>query len=157
TGATSSTYVVTANDTDSTLACTVTATNSSGSASATSAELLPGTTGTAPSTGPVTNPGTGTPSSPATGLPANLTRPALRGALLIGATLTCSPGTWTNSPSFMYQWLRSGIPFGRTGGGTYRIRATDAAVAISCRVIASNSFGSAIATTASVTAFGGGG
>src|SRR5262249_42798845 len=91
------------------------------------------------------------------GLPANLTRPAIDGALLIGATLTCSPGTWTNSPSFMYQWLRSGIPFGRTGGGTYRIRATDAAVAISCRVIASNSFGSAIATPASVTALGGGG
>jgi hypothetical protein len=74
-------------DEGATVKCTVTAANASGSASQDS--------------------GTISPTAPPAGAPSNQTAPAITGTAQEGQTLTCSTGTWTNSPTgYAYQWKR---------------------------------------------------
>ena len=43
------------------------------------------------------------------GSPVNTVAPVASGALTVGSTLSCTTGTWTNSPaSYAYQWRRNG-------------------------------------------------
>ena len=42
-------------------------------------------------------------------VPSVTTFPSISGAATIGSTLTASPGVWTNAPTFVYQWMRSGV------------------------------------------------
>jgi hypothetical protein len=74
--------------------------------------------------------------------PVNTGAPTLSGTPALGQTLTCSTGTWANSPtSFSYVWLRSGVPIAGQTGGTYVVQSADEGHAISCQVTASNGGG----------------
>lgn len=82
--------------------------------------------------------------------PANTSLPIISGSPLVGQTLSCATGTWANFPTtFAYQWLG-----GATGSSsitnTRLITTADVGHPISCKVTASNSAGSASATSASV-------
>lgn len=128
TGATSSSYTITAADVGHSLTCTVTASNGGGSASATSAAV--------------------TPSTPAA--PANTSLPQISGTAVVGDPLTCSPGTWSNSPdSYSYRWYRNGSQI--STGQDYVVLPGDVGTAITCEVRASNANGTGTALSAAVT------
>ncbi|HEY1688545.1 MAG TPA: hypothetical protein VGF95_06730 [Solirubrobacteraceae bacterium] len=74
------------------------------------------------------------------------------GTPTVGTTLTCSNGKWTNQPTtFTYEWLRAGSPIGGAQSQTYTLVSADAGQQISCRVTATNSYGSGIGTSAAIT------
>lgn len=135
-GATSDHYTVQTVDVGSRLRVQVTATNASGSGSATSrptAIVQP--TGTAPK---------------------NTAPPTISGTPQEGSALTVSPGSWsgTPAPSFSYQWERCV----GTGGGcsaisgatttTYTASSADVAHTLLVQVTAKNANGSSTANTA---------
>ena len=71
--------------------------------------------------------------------PVNTTAPTLTGTPALGQTLTCSTGTWGNSPTnFSYTWLRGGTPIAGQAGSTYVVQAADQGHAIACKVTAAN-------------------
>lgn len=128
-GATSQGYTIGAADVGQSLTCVVTATNGAGSASATSPAVTPSAGG---------------------GAPANTSQPQISGSAVVGQTLTCSPGTWTNSPTnFTYRWRRNGTIVAT--GQSYTLVAADAGTAITCEVVATNGSGSGTATSNPVT------
>jgi hypothetical protein len=90
-GASGSTYVVQSADDGSRVRCHVVASSGSvsGEASSTSLRTDAGipTLSTAPGSA----------------------APSISGTPIQGNTLTCNPGSWDNSPSFTYQWTRSGL------------------------------------------------
>ncbi len=133
--ATSSTYALQAADVGATLRVTVTAANSSGSTSATSAQ-----------TGTVT--GTLSP-------PTNTDLPAISGTAQQGEDLTATTGAWSGSPtSFAYQWRRcdaSGNSCSNIGGATaasYLLLPPDVGGTLRIRVTATNGGGGTVATSA---------
>jgi hypothetical protein len=83
--------------------------------------------------------------------PANTSPPVITGTPAVGQTLTCQPGTWTNSPSFAFQWLRDGSPIAGAGDQTYVPVAADAGHQLRCRVTATNTGGSATADSNTVS------
>lgn len=135
-GANSSSYIGQSADVDDTLKATVTASNSAGSASATSA---PTPVVSAPA-----------PISP----PANAALPTVSGTAQVGQTLTASSGTWSGSPTFTYQWSRCDAAGANcstiTGAGssTYTTQTADAGATLEATVTATNSGGSASAASA---------
>lgn len=127
-GATASAYTLTSADGGSSIDCVVTATNASGSGSAAADDV-----------GPILQP------------PVNTALPVISGTVQLGATLTVSDGTWTESPtSYAYQWKRDGVAIGGATSSTYVIVAADAETNISCTVTASNADGDTSATSAEV-------
>jgi hypothetical protein len=80
---------------------------------------------------------------------ANVTDPGHAPA--IGDELSCASGTWSNSPSFAYRWLRNGNEIGGATFSTYAVVAEDEGKALQCRVTATNAAGSTQAV--SVKAF----
>ncbi len=135
-GATGSTYVLSASDFGHTVDVVVTASNSAGSAQATSA-----------ATAVVTPPA-----------PVNSTKPMISGTAQVGNTLTSSTGTWSNSPtSFGYQWQdcnSSGSGCANISGATgstYVLSASDVGHTIDVVVTASNVGGSGEATSAATS------
>jgi hypothetical protein len=110
------------------VSCTVTATNASGSAQATSTSL-----------------------TIAPRAPAALTAPSLGGDPVVGSTLTCSDGTWTGSPTLTRTWLRSGSPVPGATSSSYAVTSNDVGRTLRCRVTASNGSGSADSDTNEVT------
>jgi hypothetical protein len=131
-GATASTYVVQAADKGTGVQCQVTGTNAAGTIAAISANRV--IVAALPSTAvlPTITP-SATPAADTT-------------------VLTCNPGgSWTGSPAFTYQWLRSGSAIAGATSNTYTIsEASDKEKAIQCQVIATNSEGAGTAITASV-------
>jgi hypothetical protein len=85
-------------------------------------------------------------------LPVNSVLPAITGTKTVGQTLTCSSGTWSNSPTFAYQWNRDGSPIAGATASTRVLAAGDAGALMSCTVVATNSGVSAVATSAQTTA-----
>lgn len=81
-------------------------------------------------------------------LPVNSVAPVITGTATQGQTLTCSPGTWSKSPAFSYQWLRAGAPIAGATASTRVLAAADAGFKMSCRVTATNAGFSASATSA---------
>jgi hypothetical protein len=74
--------------------------------------------------------------------PVNTAAPVLTGTPALGQTLSCSTGTWANSPtSFSYAWLRSGVPIAGQVAGNYVVQAADEGHTISCQVTAGNGGG----------------
>ena len=133
-GATGSTYALHSSDVGTTLRVIVTATNTAGSAQATSA--VSGVVSAAP--------------------PANMVLPVISGTDLDGQTLSVSTGTWTGTPTitYTYQWQRcnaSGASCTNITGATSSAYAlTDADVASTLRVVvtATNAAASTPATSA---------
>ncbi len=91
-------------------------------------------------------------------VPANTVLPALAGTAQSGQTLSCSTGTWANSPtSYAYQWQTSTTG---TGGwsnvsgatsSTYVAQSGDVGNYLRCVVTATNSVGSDSAASAATT------
>ena len=88
--------------------------------------------------------------SVSTPMPVNTTAPSVSGTPREGQALTCSPGAWSNSPAFAFEWLRDGQPIAGATASTYRWSPPMRAGASACRVTASNADGSAEQTSAAV-------
>lgn len=74
--------------------------------------------------------------------PGNTVAPAVTGNAIEGQTLSCTTGTWSNSPtSYAYQWKRGATNVG-TGSATYVLVAADIGSTMTCTVTATNSEGS---------------
>jgi hypothetical protein len=120
-GATTSTYVVTSDDTGHALAVAVTAVKEDfGSASATSAAV----------TIPVPQPGTLTTATP-----------TITGTVKVGLKVTVEPGAWkagsASVTSFGYQWLRNGVAIPKATASTYTVTPADFGKKVSVRVTGS--------------------
>ena len=64
--------------------------------------------------------------------------PTLAGKVLVGRTLTMSPGTWTPAPATLaLQWLRDGVPIAGATKASYVLTEADGGHRISARVTAS--------------------
>lgn len=116
----SNTYTPLIGDDTKTLTCTVTATNTEGSANAdTSNSLVIGT------------------------VPNNTVAPVISGTNTFGSTLTTTNGIFTGTAplTYTYQWLRGGLPISGETLSTYVIGASDSLAAITCEVKATNSYG----------------
>ena len=84
--------------------------------------------------------------------PANTAVPQIQGTATENNTVTCTNGTWDNSPtSFAFEWRRNGNPIGGATNNTYTIGAADVGQQLTCRVTATNSAGSSSANSAAVT------
>jgi molybdopterin-binding protein len=121
-GASASSYQVQAADQGFSITCEVTAINGAGQATATSNSLsVP----------------------PAIGAPVNTVAPVLSGTPSVASTLSCSNGSWENSPtSYAYAWRRDGSLISGQSAGSYTVQAGDAGHGISCEVTAENGSGS---------------
>jgi hypothetical protein len=133
-GATDNDYTLTSADVGNTVRSVVTATNSSGSKSAASAQTAV----------------VAAPQQPANTIP-----PQITGVPLIGQTLTVSNGTWTGpgTITFTYSWrlcdANGGSCAAITGAtnASFLLTAADAGHALRARVTARNANGSTAATT----------
>lgn len=86
-------------------------------------------------------------------LPVNSVAPAITGTKTQGQTLTCSTGTWSNTPdAYAYQWLRDGVVIDGATASTRLLAAGDVGALMSCSVKATNLGVSAVATSAQTTA-----
>ena len=126
--ATAATYTVAAADVGHTLEVTVTATNASGSAQATSKP-----TAVVVKTAP----------------PSNTAAPVVTGTLQLGSTLTVGNGTWNGSPtSYAYSWSRcdpTGAHCSQVDGATkstYTVTSADSGATLRATVTATNAGGS---------------
>lgn len=87
-------------------------------------------------------------------VPVNSALPTISGTIEVGELLTCDVGTWTGDPTYTFQWQRvnaNAVDIDGATGSTYVISANDTDHAIQCVVTATNSSGSASATTAATT------
>ena len=74
--------------------------------------------------------------------PENTVRPDMTGTNTLGSTLTCSTGTWTNSPTgYAYQWFQNNTPLIGQTLNTHVITAGDISSTLICRVTATNADG----------------
>jgi hypothetical protein len=127
--ATASTYALTGADAGHALACVVVAENAGGeSEPATSAAVM---VAAAPSA------------------PTDTAAPTVSGTAAPGSTLSCTPGTWTGSPTFSYVWERDGATVVATTP-TYLVQSPDAGHTLTCVVAASNAGGVTDASSAPV-------
>ena len=97
--------------------------------------------------GPGSGGGAAPPGPPA---PATLPLPDVtpHGVAVSGQTLACSQGFWSNIPtSYAYQWMRGASPISGATSSGYTLVDADAALNVSCVVTATNSVGSAQATS----------
>lgn len=127
-GATANTYTVQTADANHGVKCTVTATNGSG----------------------VTTADSNTVSVP--GPPVNTAVPGIYGNTTSGSVLLALNGNWSNTPtSYAYQWKRDGSNISGATSQTYTIVSGDLGHLLTCTVTATNGFGSASATSQSVS------
>lgn len=84
--------------------------------------------------------------------PVNSVAPAITGTQTQGQTLTCSNGTWSKSPSYTYQWKRSGVAIDGATAATRVLAAGDVGATLTCVVKATNSGVSAVAESAATGA-----
>jgi hypothetical protein len=132
-GATSSAYTLQAADESKPIQCVVTATNASGSAQSSSDTLV------------VNPPPSAAPTPPAT-------LPAITGTVASGNELTCSAGTWGNTPTeYTFQFYRNGVPIGTptttpTTSAKHTLTPADVetAAGFQCSVLATNAAGGAL-------------
>jgi len=121
-GATSSTYVLVADDDNTSITCVVTATDDVGSTNSLSNAI-----------------------SPILGSPYNLVAPVASGTGQVGQTLSTNSGSWQGiaTITFAYQWRRDASDISGATSSTYTLVADDYATDIDCMVTATNSLGSA--------------
>lgn len=141
-------YVIAASDDGKTLRVSVTASNSAGSAMATSA-----------ATGVVPQPASFPPVTP----PSNSSAPAISGTPLQGQTLSGTDGAWsgTGPLTYSYQWQRcnssgtSCVAVASATGATYTLGSADVGSTMRFSVTVSNSAGSATASSAATAVVAG--
>lgn len=76
---------------------------------------------------------------PPAAVPVNTDPPSISGTLLLGQTLTCSTGTWTNSPtSYSYQWYKDAVLLVGETNNTYVPVDGDQFGELTCAVVATN-------------------
>ncbi len=123
-GQTASTYALTGADVNHAITCTVVARNGAGdSAPAISAPIVPV-------------------ALPVTLFPVETAPPLISGSPEQGQTVSCSNGSWQNSPtSYSYSWQRNGSAIGGATGSGYTLTSADVNAAITCIVIAHNGAG----------------
>jgi predicted secreted protein len=83
--------------------------------------------------------------------PVNELLPAISGVLAVDEVLHAWPGQWTGGPTFTFQWKNEGVNINGATAQTYTVVAGDAGDDITVTVTATNSAGSASATSAAVT------
>jgi hypothetical protein len=132
TSATNSTYTLVVGDSAQNITCVVTATNTLGSASATSNIITAQTYS----------------------IPFNTIAPVISGTTTLGSVLTSTTGTWTGNPSptFAYEWYRNGLPIFGATSSTYTLMAIDSNANINCYVDADNALGTITAISNTITA-----
>jgi len=82
-------------------------------------------------------------------LPVNSVLPAISGTTTSGQTLTCTSGTWSNTPdAYAYQWNRSGTAIIGATAATRVLAAGDVGATMTCTVTATNLGVPAVATSA---------
>jgi hypothetical protein len=106
---------------------TVTATNSAGTGSASSASNSITTFAT----------------------PVNTVAPVVSGTATVGQTLSTTNGTWTGTATitYTYQWQRAGVDIGSATSSTYTLVNADASNPIRCVVTGTNSYGNSSANS----------
>ncbi len=130
-GATESTFKVPAADAGKKLLCVVTATNASGKTPAKSQEVS-----------------VAVPIVPPVVAPVSTAPPVVTGTVGVGNTLSCSPGTWSGSPSiFEYQWNRDNTPIAGATSSSYLVALADVGHRLTCAVTASNGVRATSAST----------
>lgn len=131
-GETAATYTTVSADIAKRLGVRVTATNPIGTTSLDSSTV-----------GPIT---------PAGSLPVNTSAPVISGTVALGRPLTATPGVWTGTPTptLAYQWYRGSTAISGATGGTYTVQGEDIAHEVTVRVTATNTAGSASATSNSL-------
>jgi hypothetical protein len=91
-------------------------------------------------------------------VPGSTAPPAVAGTPQQGQTLTASPGTWDNGPTFAYQWQRcdaAGAACVDVAGATaqtYAVSSSDVGTTLRVNVTATNRFGTATAQSTPTTA-----
>lgn len=71
--------------------------------------------------------------------PVNTALPVITGNPIQGETLTCSNGTWTNTPdAYAHQWSRDGSPIAGATASTRVLTADDVGAVMTCTVTATN-------------------
>lgn len=86
-----------------------------------------------------------------TNQPSNSTAPVITGSGVLGMQLTCSQGSWTNTPTaYAYQWKRDGTNITGATLAHYLVTTSDIGHVLSCVVTASNKY-AGVAATASNT------
>ena len=84
-----------------------------------------------------------TPTAQSGAVPVDITLPTLAGTVRAGQKLTCSRGSWTNSPTnYAYQWTADGTPIQGATSSTYTVQTQDEQLTLMCVVTASNGGGS---------------
>ena len=74
--------------------------------------------------------------------PVNTVAPHVSGIGDVGAVLSCSTGTWTNSPTaYAYRWYQEGTPIIGATASTYTTIEANRGHSLTCGVTASNAFG----------------
>ena len=88
-------------------------------------------------------------------IPFNTIAPVVSGTNTVGSILTTTNGTWSGSTpiTYTYQWLRNGSNIGGATSSTYTLVTADTSNVVSCRVTATNSVGSANATSNILTIY----
>ncbi|MDX6650466.1 MAG: hypothetical protein QOJ97_2417 [Solirubrobacteraceae bacterium] len=77
--------------------------------------------------------------------PVSIARPAIAGAVRRGRLVTCQPGTWLESQSLAFAWLRDGRRIPGAAATIYRLTRRDVGAALQCEVTARNAAGSTVA------------
>jgi hypothetical protein len=81
-------------------------------------------------------------------VPVDTAAPVVTGTAKAGSALTCSKGTWTNSPLiYLYQWSRDGTPIAGATTSSYTIKSTDEQLTLTCTVSAANQKGAGAPAT----------
>ena len=80
------------------------------------------------------------------------TQPSITGTPVVASTVRAEPGAWSQaSPTFKYQWLRSGAPIPGATAASYAIKPEDAGKDLSVTVLASKiGFNDGASTSAAV-------
>lgn len=80
--------------------------------------------------------------------------PSISGVYQVGQVLTADPGGWSGSPTFTYQWKRSGSAISGANAKTYALTSADNGVTLTVAVTGTNASGSATAESAATPTIG---
>jgi hypothetical protein len=86
--------------------------------------------------------------------PTNVSLPTISGSAIVGQNVSSTTGTWNGypTPTYGYQWVRgASSDISGATSSTYQLQDADFNTTVKCRVTATNSAGSANATSASTS------